>query len=279
MIRVKRPPVPADLKGPGSKGEQELTAVKAAFRTVAGRKKGFDFKAYKSKSIGPALQAAFHGKCAYCEGTYDDVHPVDIEHFRPKAGYVQNGSLKTPGYWWLAMAWSNLLPCCIDCNRARTQEFQNAPPHVSGKANQFPIKDEARRARKPGEEKREGRLLLDPCADRPEGHLVFDDDGHVDPATNGRGRLSEKGIASIEVYGLERDAKVRARKRVLRYLATAMKRVEELAELVEESRGDPRWEQRLADARRELEQFAAPEQEFAGMCRQAIDRFERRLIG
>jgi hypothetical protein len=175
------------------------------------------------------------------------------------------------------MSWKNLLPSCIDCNRARAQEFEDAPPHVSGKANQFPIADESRRARKEGEDRHEGRLLLEPCADRPEKHLVFDDDGHVDPARVGKGRMSPKGLTSIEVYGLDRDEKIRARKRVMTYLKLAMRSVEQAIEMMDANPGEVRWEEGLATAYGDLRRFAEPEQEFAGMCRQAIDRFERSL--
>jgi uncharacterized protein (TIGR02646 family) len=285
VIHVKRPPTPDGLKSPGSAGVEELAKVRDFFAKAANRKRSYAFKAYKADSVKLALEQAFHGKCAYCEAIYADMHPVDIEHFRPKAGFVTDGGdgsptrLETPGYWWLAMKWKNLLPSCIDCNRARTQQFENAPPHVSGKANQFPITDEARRARNEGDERREGRLLLDPCTDHPENHLVFDDEGHVDPARDSRNRMSKKGRKSIEVYGLDRDAKIRGRRRVRTYLELAIKKVRLMAEQVDSQPGNPRWEQELAAARKDLEAFAEPEQEFAGMCRQAIDRFERSLIG
>lgn len=59
----------------------------------------------------PALQAAQHFKCCYCEWPQSEkFEPVD--HFRPKASY-----------WWLAWRWENLLFCCNSCNNSRGTYF------------------------------------------------------------------------------------------------------------------------------------------------------------
>jgi uncharacterized protein (TIGR02646 family) len=80
---------------------------------------------YKDGAVKAALDAMFHGKCAYCEFMYIGGMPVDIEHFRPKGAVIVGGKMRKPGYYWLAAKWENLLPSCIDCNRKRDQELQD----------------------------------------------------------------------------------------------------------------------------------------------------------
>lgn len=277
MIRVKRSATPKTLIGNDSAGGIECADATKFFKKKANSSAKYEFKAYKEKTVKEALERMFGKKCAYCESRYDAVEPMEVEHFRPKGGYESGNKLKTPGYYWLAAEWKNLLPSCIDCNRKRTQPFVDAPPHMSGKANKFPIADEKKRAGRPGQETREERLLLDPCTDRPEEHLVFNGDGTVDPVSDEKGRLDSLGKTSIEVFGLDRQGLVEGRKRMLVFLELALSSVEDLAFLVEKDPGNPRWEEKLAQARRRLEDFTAPDHEYAQFCRQVIDRFERGL--
>lgn len=158
----------------------------------------FIFRAYKDDEVRHALEALFHGKCAYCESRYDVTAPVDIEHYRPKSA-AQDGS--HGGYWWLAASWTNLLPSCIDCNRKRKQPTPIVRASLSmlvadrlggrsvgivqtGKESCFPIQgarvvgppssgaaDAAKLAE--SELLRERPLLLDPCRDKPNDHLEF----------------------------------------------------------------------------------------------------------
>lgn len=154
-----------------------------------GPKKAFKFSVYKSDSAKSALEKLFHGKCAYCESFFASTQPVDVEHYRPK-GEVE-GEAGHPGYWWLAMIWSNLLPSCIDCNRRREQVTPDAsaPSLVrlveqgdrnrwrklsTGKASAFPLS--AGSVRASGEHDPldvETPLLLDPTREDPAKHLGF----------------------------------------------------------------------------------------------------------
>jgi uncharacterized protein (TIGR02646 family) len=280
MIRVNRLPAPEDLDGDDSTGGRERARAIAFFADPANKERAFKtFAAYRRAAVKAALAEAFGGKCAYCESSYAETAPVDVEHYRPKGGYSSAGELRTPGYYWLASNWLNLLPSCIDCNRARTQTFADAPPHLSGKANQFPIRDERRRAQAPDAERDEGRLLLHPYLDFPERHLHFDDEGHVEPARDIRGRASPKGRTSIEVYGLERDGLVRGRRRVAIRLAVIRKNIERTSELLEDYPDDQRFVEALAEHRRELARLTEADQEYAQMARQMVSRMLRELTG
>jgi hypothetical protein len=75
---------------------------------------------------------------------------------------------------------------------------------TTGKGNNFPLKDETKRATSPSLEKDEEPLLLNPYRDNPDQHLVFDTEGVVRPKRSRAGQDSEKGTTSIEVYGLMR---------------------------------------------------------------------------
>jgi hypothetical protein len=202
MRRVDRgtQPGPAALHRRDGKGLSELDRARAHQGIAAPaplpgakarKKKAFAFDAYRSEEVKRRLETLFHGKCAYCESFYASTAPVDVEHYRPK-GEVEGGD-GHPGYWWLAMAWDNLLPSCIDCNRRRGQTVGvkagdgeglwslAAPGGVKvsmGKQHSFPIIG-ARAHEETASLAAEEALLLDPSRDHPDDHLVF----HADPAT------------------------------------------------------------------------------------------------
>ncbi|OIN46957.1 hypothetical protein BLL37_08300 [Pseudomonas azotoformans] len=145
------------------------------------------FDLYGHASVRAKLNDMFHGKCAYCESFYRSTSAMEVEHYRPKEGVVQDKG--HTGYWWLGMAWDNLLPSCIFCNRLNTHdtptlsaklttllgdpgEFSDSRKVVTGKGNHFPVlgvraHDAAR------DYSRELPLLLDPCRDNPSEHLRF----------------------------------------------------------------------------------------------------------
>lgn len=193
MIKADRTTVatPPNLdKGRPSDGKTELQLVT---EHMAGpdAANAYDYARYKEATVKNALEQLFHGKCAYCESFYAGVHPVDVEHYRPK-GEV-HGVDGHRGYWWLAMDWQNLLPSCIDCNRRRNQkapkpskdgrptlletgDFDRSKSILMGKQSIFPLAGSHRAAGPADDLNAEDRLLLDPTRDDPDEHLVF----HVD---------------------------------------------------------------------------------------------------
>ncbi|GHC08816.1 hypothetical protein [Thermomonas carbonis] len=208
MIRLVRGACPQSLFGESSKGGREAKEAAAAF--AAGIK--YDsFVAYKSKDVVHALRAMTNGKCAYCEFNYSPGGPEDVEHFRPKGAILTQAGVKLSGYYWLAAVWENLLPSCIDCNRARTHEFENQAEGVSGKANKFPIKDEQHRWVDPAVSVTEECLLLNPCEVDPSLHIEFIENGLIRPRTAANNQESILGRTTIEVLGLSRRALVQDR--------------------------------------------------------------------
>jgi hypothetical protein len=156
MIHIDRNRVPAPevLTNQNGKGKQERQNNVALMGQNPPAVDSLVFTVYKEDEVRQALNQLFHGKCAYCESTYAATAPVDVEHYRPKGRIVAGRKKKKPGYYWLAAEWANLLPSCIDCNRARRQEipFASPPKQTVGKGDQFPIADESKRANAPGDE-------------------------------------------------------------------------------------------------------------------------------
>ncbi|MEM7701303.1 MAG: hypothetical protein AAF251_05140 [Pseudomonadota bacterium] len=224
MIKVERPAKPpASLARKYRKdGKNELERVIAHIIDNDGSPKGFEYSRYKSSDVKTELENLFHGKCAYCETPYGTNQPLDVEHFRPK-GQVQG--IEHEGYWWLAMAWDNLLPSCIDCNRRRGQqvfvpEEAETGAFVSGNAGKkdiFPIAQGQTHARiNPAglsenellehisdpaaiKAEEEARLLLDPTRDDPAEHLQFRVTSHQVLSANARADASS-GTLLTEGY-------------------------------------------------------------------------------
>lgn len=245
-------PAPSALSALSGKPKRtELEAVRlhmAAVLAPGAKRPAFPFSSYKADEVKRRLEELFHGKCAYCESFYASQAPVDVEHYRPKGAV--DGEPKHPGYWWLGMEWTNLLPSCIDCNRRRKQRAPEGISNLSllykatqsGKKDSFPIKGK-RAEDETHHLDAEEALLLDPTRDDPNEHLVYwlgDDkagglvlprgrDGAIpvnvrlaalgapadvaaNAATDG---LSVRGAVSIQVYGLNRLRLVQDRARLL----------------------------------------------------------------
>ena len=185
MIKVKRPRAPRELSKPVVAVKQERDAALRFHKIKANLKKEFPFKIYKQDFVKTPMEKAFYGKCAYCESFYESLIPVDVEHFRPKGAVVVDGKMTKPAYYWLASEWTNLLPSCIRCNRANKYKMSKKKIVTMGKKNFFPLEEGCPRATKPGQEKRERPLLLNPCKDDPSKHLEFRNNGVVLAAQDG----------------------------------------------------------------------------------------------
>lgn len=280
MIHVDRDAVtiPSPFEGDVSKADKELVRARVAFRPGGPGK--FNFAVYRDKDVKEKLEQLFQGKCAYCESSYINTQPMDVEHYRPKGGYVAEGELKKPGYWWLAAEWSNLLPSCIDCNRARWQKFAGdeddiedpEEERVSGKANLFPLFEEARRAPPvEGQEINEKPLILDPCRDHPEDLLEFGVDGSVKPRDGLLTDDHKRATESITVYGLDRKTLNGKRRERRLLIMNQYKAVNQLLMGLKEEPNKQQVRQTLATALRAFREFRDRNKEFTLMARQIVD--------
>ena len=308
MIPVDRDKVraPSVLVGKNSRGIREVKKandfyekLRQQFQTPTTtnaptrkkKQKGFKFKVYSDDEVKEVLSTLFGHKCAYCESRYASTQPMDVEHFRPKAGIEiedddHSGKCKNHfGYYWLAAKWENLLPSCIDCNRVREHEvtkFQGGAilgteKLMLGKGNRFPISNPSQRALADGEEAHERPLLVNPCTDKPANYFEFTDDAVVRPKPSSQDE-QRRASKSIEVYALNRSGLVQSRLEVLRLLQAHFSTVTHLAKALE-STTDENLRQCIDDLiaheMAEIKKFEKPDRPYSLMCLQKIAEFEK----
>jgi uncharacterized protein (TIGR02646 family) len=272
MRKVRPGKCPGALNTKDSLGAKEIAKAIAFFGKASNKNRAFPFAAYKNAKVKESINEVFFFKCAYCESRYAATAPVDVEHWRPKAAVNANGRKQKPGYYWLAAKWNNLLASCIFCNRENKQTMPDNSTRTTGKGNNFPVADEAKRATKPGDEKKERPLLLNPYRDDPDKHLVFDDDGIVRPYRAGNGRQSVKGQTSIDVYGLLRRGLVQERASIGKDIAARIERIENLCRANEDT-PNPVLDQMIRQEMAGLKGLMEPDQPYSTMARQLIESF------
>jgi uncharacterized protein (TIGR02646 family) len=162
------------------------------------------------KDLKDTLQSASHDKCWYCE-SIDIRSDNAVDHFRPK-----NAVAECPGhegYWWLAFKWENYRFCCTYCNCRRVDQ---ATGQAGGKADHFPLRDEAYRARTPADNlDDEEPMLLDPAESADPGLLWFDENGQATPnpiCNSPNSYPYKRAEASIRFYHLNHPGIVDQRK-------------------------------------------------------------------
>jgi len=130
------------------------------------------------------LQANESGKCYYCESKTEYSSKLQVEHYRPKAmvDKLDHDGINTlPGYYWLALEWSNLLLSCSNCNKRDAKGFRF--PILGQRA--MPINpvtlpnhlDRSQCLASGNPLLLELPVLLNPEIDHPEEFLRFDDKG------------------------------------------------------------------------------------------------------
>lgn len=247
MIHVDRSslPPPEALERPFSagpnKGKSEAEAVIEALEAhLAGgeprEKFKYPYKRYKEDEAKRTLDALFRGKCAYCETYYSASQPMDVEHWRPKGEvHLDDGTVLKPGYYWLAAHWDNLLPSCIDCNRAREQfDVVEGRAVRLGKANQFPLppgRDHVLEHERSNALTEEEPLLVNPCEDDPEEFFAYTEEGVIRPAAGLTADERLRAEASIRVYALNRSGLVTERREVIRRIDHRLALLRQLAGL------------------------------------------------
>lgn len=201
MIRVHRPTSPPPPLDPHSRPIRDaMRQLERVFERGESSPRSdslYRYELYGDRRVRAALSAMFRGKCAYCESPIDGPTFGDIEHFRPKSGALNlDGTASTSHYWWLTYEWTNLLLTCLNCSRSKGLRFPVHGPR-SGWGESVDT---------------EQPVLLDPCRDNPQEHLVFLPDGTVASET-------ERGSTTIAVLNLNRHTLVEHR----RYEASALR--------------------------------------------------------
>lgn len=175
-----------------------------------GSRHSIDESVYHKDSLKQALKDLFHKKCAYCETQLSETD-WQVEHFRPKRRVAERPDHH--GYYWLAYTWENLYPSCITCNQRRKVKPNPDDPatgKTTGKADQFPVEDEAFRVMNPdGDLSTERPLLLDPCVDDPEKRFRYLTNGEI----AARDDVDSRAAKTISVFGFEHRSDLTKRRR------------------------------------------------------------------
>lgn len=187
MIFIERGVAPLQWTG-NVAGELSVAQTFFSQPLARRRRRAFDFQSLISNELRGDLESVllklFNGKCAYCETALSGSN-ASIDMFRPSSGVAEtSGDFLQDHYWRQAFEWENYYIACGACRRNKANRFpvdgQRAPPD----ADRVGLASEA-------------ALLIDPCGDVPEEHLLFGADGRVSGATN-------RGRTTIEVLNLNR---------------------------------------------------------------------------
>lgn len=270
MIKIDGADVRAPLKHGSKDGDTERDALIASWRADP-----VNFEPKINGKLYGVIKAqrmvAQGDKCCFCETKISAGSHGDVEHYRPKKGVTEDPS--HGGYWWLAYEPTNLLLSCQVCNQ-------------SYKGNQFPLKDEAKRAKTPDDSlSDEEPLLLNPLMCDPERHIGWRAEMPYDK--------TDEGLKTIELVGLDRDkifthpetgevletGLCAARRRVyvrLQAMYRLMAGVSLMSREEREERGiEANWQESWDEIRRSI---LASGEEYQGMLRAAFrDNFEVNL--
>lgn len=192
----------------------------------------------------PALLKLTHFKCAYCETRTGSSSSAGVDLYRPRV--LGSDKDARDHYYWLALEWTNMLPACQRCNRA--------------KRNLFPIGKARCEVGATGRVlDREQPLLLDPSHDRPERFISFNTTGEaivVDQAED-----AQRARATIDVLALNRTFLVEARRaaasRVDQFCETLVASIDGRAAHAVPDRAIDQFVQTLMDAIDDRAEFAA----------------------
>lgn len=181
-----------------------------------------------------------------------------IDHFRPK-NRVAEALNKPSGYGWLAFNYKNFRYICTFCNSRRCDVLGDT---AGGKADHFPIRDEAARAYFETDDlDNEEPMLLDPCDDDDWKLLGCSvESGHPVAATEDPYQV-KRVEASIELYHLHQDALKKLRLTQIRDLdrkiAAAKDRYDELD-------NSPKRTKKFKDALLAVRRLITPGSDFSG---------------
>lgn len=149
------------------------------------------------RDLKDSLAKLLHGKCWYCETAVERSDNA-VDHFRPK-GRVSDASNPHTGYRWLAFDESNFRYACTYCN-SRRKDLEHGT--AGGKADRFPLVDEAKRVYATGSIAAEEPLLLDPCEMSDWRLLGCHQENGQPCATSTDPVAKQRAEASIEIYHL-----------------------------------------------------------------------------
>jgi hypothetical protein len=174
-----------------------LARAQAAGQAVAN---GANPNAYGAvwRELKDGLANLLHDKCWYCESSVDRSDNA-VDHFRPK-NCVSDAATPHAGYRWLAFDESNFRYACTYCNSRRKDQEGGTS---GGKADRFPLVNEAQRVYSIGPVAAEQPLLLDPC-ELADWRLLGCHQENGQPCATSADPVGRKRAeVSIEIYHLD----------------------------------------------------------------------------
>ncbi|MFT6127946.1 MAG: hypothetical protein ACJA2M_000925 [Polaribacter sp.] len=244
---------------------------KEAHRHYVTNKKteAYKHKLFKYLEVKKTLVQLFNGKCAYCESKVFKTSPIDKEHFRPKTKINFVGGDKTIGYYWLAADWDNLLSACANCNRTGTHKTELEEQFVSGKLDFFPLMDESKRAIYGGGlvEEEKVRLLINPCIDKPEKIIAYNEDGHIFPNKDITDKEEKMVKVSVETFGLLRSELHKDRREIWKDVSVQIVRIKTAFQKFIQYPEDPDFLETLKKEFNELKNQNRDDKEHLGVVR------------
>ena len=171
-----------------------LQRAQAAKQAVA---TGADPNSYSNiwRDLKDGLAGLLNDKCWYCESPIDRADNA-VDHFRPK-NRVSDTVNPHVGYRWLAFDPSNFRYACTYCNSRRL-----GVNTAGGKADRFPLVNEATRVYSEGSIDQEYPMLLDPCDLTDWKLLGCHQENGLPCATSTEATPKQRAEVSIEVYHL-----------------------------------------------------------------------------
>lgn len=174
-----------------------IAQAQQAAADVADGKAALDERSTVWRNLKDALATLLHNKCWYCETPIDRSDNA-VDHFRPK-GRVADAAQPHTGYRWLAFDRTNFRYACTYCN-SRRKDIDDKT--VGGKADRFPLLNEAARVYAQGDCSRERPALLDPC-NLGDWRLLGCKQENGQPCSTSSDPIEKKRAeVSIEVYHL-----------------------------------------------------------------------------
>jgi len=152
------------------------------------------------RELKDGLANLFNDKCWYCEVSVPRSDNA-VDHFRPK-GRVRDAENEHRGYRWLAFEQSNFRYACTFCN-SRRKDIEGDT--AGGKADRFPLLDEARRVYEPGAVTGERPILVDPCEVGDWRLLGCRKENGKPCATSDIPEQRQRADISIEIYHLHHE--------------------------------------------------------------------------